>query len=410
MHTFIKPFGARLIKPGKPRPAGSPELRADEKVYDTCNVRQRLVEGIRVYDMNPRATSTAEHFIPAAVFDIAPEMSAIQTTRTRESMHREDQERSHDEAQVRARDFATAPAAAPRSKGGAPAAPRRRRKQVYYFAGGGWQNPPSPEHWKLCAHLCATLHARGQPATVSLVSYPLAPNSPAVDAFPLLVPWYHEALAAPPTRAEQAELAELSRTPTNSSLGLGRVDTRASGSGSRRLLSRHVEEEEVIFAGDSAGANVALALTMHVLATDPEARAPSSLLLVSPAVDLRNSNPAMREVERKDPMLSVQFVNGTAAAWCGKGGDASDSRMSPLLGDVRVLAERGVVVNGVVGTYDVLAPDALLFREKCEKAGVKGKWLEWEKQMHAFPLAFAYKVVKEAAEAVEWMVNVLMDG
>lgn len=407
LQTVLKPFGSRLIKPGKPQPAGSPELRADEKVYDSCNVRQRVIEGIRVYDMNPRAVSTSEHFIPAAVFDIRPEAAAVRTRR-RDVEEREAQEAAHEEAQITARDFATAPIGRRR---------RRRRKQIFYFAGGGWQNPPSPEHWKLCAHLCTEMHRRGQPATVSLVSYPLAPNSPGVDAFEMLVPWYHEALAAPPTQEDLAEMQELSRVNTNatsSSLGLARTATNATGvslfkTTSRRLLSRHVEEEDIIFAGDSAGGNVALALTMHVLSTDPSARAPSSLLLVSPAVDLRNTNPAMKEVEKKDPMLSVQYVNGTAAAWCGKGGDANDPRLSPLLGDASVLAERGVVVNGIVGTYDVLAPDAVLFREKCEAAGVKGRWLEWEKQMHAFPLAFAYKVVKEAAEAVDWMVDVLVD-
>ena len=56
------------------------------------------------------------------------------------------------------------------------------KMRMYYFAGGGWQMPPSSQHWKLCAELANTVPG----LAVSMVSPPLAPNSPASDALPQL--------------------------------------------------------------------------------------------------------------------------------------------------------------------------------------------------------------------------------
>lgn len=67
---------------------------------------------------------------------------------------------------------------------------------IYYFAGGGFRAPPSSEHWKFCAQLASalslpplgntTIAERAEThARVVLVSYPLAPHSPARDSLPL---------------------------------------------------------------------------------------------------------------------------------------------------------------------------------------------------------------------------------
>lgn len=317
LYQSLKPFGSYLVKPGDPAPAGSIPLDVDKAVYEHCDVHERTVENIRIYDITPRSMEQ-QH---------ATSIANISSS-------------------------------------------TRKRKQIYYFAGGGWQNQATTQHWTLCSHIAVELTSQGYPTVVSVVSYPLAPNSPSAVAFPQLEKLYHALLPA-----------SLSNTGNN-------TDT------------------EIVFAGDSAGGNIALALPLHILSKDPSARAPDSLMLMSPAVDLRNSNPEMAVVEKHDPMLSVQFVNETAAAWCGKDMDPSDPRVSPLLGDVTVLAKRGVRVNGVIAGYDVLAPDCVLFVKKCEEAGVRGQWLHWDKQMHCFPLAYKYKFLKEALDAVEWMIEV----
>ncbi|KAK3110014.1 hypothetical protein LTR53_016138 [Teratosphaeriaceae sp. CCFEE 6253] len=235
-----------------------------------------------------------------------------------------------------------------------------RTRRIYYFAGGGWSSPPASEHWVLCAEMANRL-----PDTiVTVVSYPLAPHSPAPVAIPQLMAWYHAALH----------------------------DAEAAG-------------ERVIFAGDSAGGNIILCLPLLALLEDPDAPCPVALMGLSPSTDLSRSNPDIRTVAKHDPILRIPFINGTAKKWRAEW-DATDPRVSPLYADISPLARRGVKVHGVVGGYDILGPDANLFREKCNKAGVHGEWLEWDKQMHVFPLTWAYKL-PEGVAAKEWTLDVL---
>lgn len=351
VYLGLKPFGTLLIKPGDAAPPGSVPLEVSKGVYERCNVNERVVEGIRLYDITPRSLeqqhTTSHHTEPASVASANLRDTAV-------LQHTTDNEAAGSQNATRS---------------------PRRRKQIYYFAGGGWQSQATSQHWGLCSHIAEDLTSKGCPTTVSVVSYPLAPNSPSAVALPQLEKLYRALL--PTTGSTSGYVAD--------------------------------DEEEIIFMGDSAGGNIALALPLHILSTDQSARAPHSLMLISPAVDLRNTNPEMSVVEKDDPMMNVKFVIQTAQAWCGDDMDPSDPRVSPILGDVAVLARRGVKINGVVAGHDVLAPDALLFIKKCQENGVRGKWLHWDKQMHCFPLAYKYKLLKEATEAVDWMVEVIKD-
>lgn len=235
-----------------------------------------------------------------------------------------------------------------------------RRKRLYYFAGGGWQMPPSAQHWTLWTELARQLPN----TTVSVVSYPLAPNSAAPVAFPEMMKLY------------------------------------------RRLLQDAEDRrEQVILAGDSAGGSVILCLAIAGLAEDESAPCPTALLAISPSCDLRRRNPDIHALERHDPILRIPFINHTAKQWCADW-EGEDPRVSPIMADASPLARRGVRVHGVVGRYDILSPDAVLFRAKCEEAAVKGEWLDWEKQMHCFPLAWYYPL-PESKEAKDWILDVL---
>lgn len=220
--------------------------------------------------------------------------------------------------------------------------------------------PASGEHWSLLAEMAVKL-----PDTkVSMVSYPLAPHNPAPVAFPQLMKLYH-------TVVKEAE---------------------AVG-------------EEVILAGDSAGGNIVLALVINALTEDEEAPCPKAVLAISPSTDLRRQNSDIKALEKRDPILRIPFINESATAWRGEW-QATDVRVSPLYADLTPLAKRGVKVHGVVGRYDILSPDAVLFREKCNQAWISGEWLDWERQMHCFPLMFSYKL-REGVEAMDWILDVL---
>ena len=116
----------------------------------------------------------------------------------------------------------------------------------------------------------------------------------------------------------------------------------------------------------------------------------------------------MKRVEKYDPIESLELVRKTASAWAGDW-EKSDPRLSPVLGTVKVLADRGVRVYGIIAGYDVLSCEAKTFVKHCEEECVEGRFLIWDRQMHVFPLTAAYRI-PEAVEAVEWLIEALEEG
>lgn len=343
LHVMVRPFRPRLVFPKATSARGSQKLTPHRKATSRCQVTERQVNDIWVYDMTRREGDGG------VVGEKTP---------------------------------------GPGSGAGAGAAATRKR--LVYFAGGGWQMPPSPNHWAFAAELVK----RTPGLTVTLVSYPLAPHSPAALSMPLLRRMYNT-------------LMEESRS-------------KAPG----------VEDEKIILGGDSAGGNIAICLANWALSlsTDATSPAPAAILAVSPSTDLRHLDPELKRVELIDPLLTVPFITSTAQAWSAGGASdaegtgvtrnaeintsdtaawsSSDPRVSPILADLGPLVQRGVKLHCVTGTYDILSLETHAFRDKCDKAGVEGEWLEWEGQMHCFPLAFSYGL-RESKEGVDWIVNIL---
>ncbi|KAI0376993.1 Alpha/Beta hydrolase protein [Hypomontagnella monticulosa] len=242
---------------------------------------------------------------------------------------------------------------------------------IFYFPGGGFQTPASREHFKFCARLASSISR----SRVTLVSYPLAPHSPAAQTLPLLRRWLLKALR----------------------------DATTDGT-------------NVILLGDSSGANIALSLGLwcadQLAILGPETADHrdlgrlKSVLAISPPTDLRNINPAAALVDPQDPVLGKRTADAAAKAWAA-GGDARDPYLSLNLANLGNVRACGMRIHGVLGTADVLAPDALEFLEKCRKESIQGNWLVWEGQMHCFPLAACYGL-REGKEARDWIVDALI--
>ncbi|KAM4065842.1 alpha/beta hydrolase fold domain-containing protein [Hirsutella rhossiliensis] len=327
LHALIRPLRPRLVKAHHKDLSSSeyPRLSPPKKLLRDHDVNERCVDNIWIYDIAKRVQRDKD---PTNV------------------------ERGHGKEAAR---------------------------RIYYFAGGGWQMPPSPHHWSFAGALSSRLPQ----TTLSLISYPLAPQCPASISMPRLKTLYS-------TIMEQS------------------AD----------------KNERVIIAGDSSGVNIALSLVLWALATEAQGEAaskghPAAIMAISPTTDLRHVNTDIRAAARHDPTLTAPFIDSTAAAWCGTrdhpawngGGEraqwtAEDPRVSPILAPIERIVERGIQMHGVIGTFDVLAPEAMVFMERCRELGVGGKWLVWEGQMHCFPLAFRYGL-KESVQAVDWIVDVL---
>jgi acetyl esterase/lipase len=228
--------------------------------------------------------------------------------------------------------------------------------KLYYFAGGGFRGVPAKEHWVLCAELCLELSQY----EINIVSYPLAPNNPAPTTMPHLQRLYH-------TLAEQSKR------------------------GGWRIT----------LMGDSSGANLALLLGIYstfefLNDNDAEVCPLENIMVMSPPTDLRNQNPGFNVIDHGDSILSRNVIEEVANRWKGKW-QLSDPKISPLLADLSGFRLAKMKVDGVVGKTNVLAPAAILFRKRLSEFGFAGDWLEWEKQMHCFPLLFSHHVSEGVA-------------
>ncbi|KAJ8059253.1 hypothetical protein OCU04_012219 [Sclerotinia nivalis] len=232
-----------------------------------------------------------------------------------------------------------------------PTSPKSRivLDKLYYFAGGGFRSGALKEHWSLCAELCKKLPEY----QINLVSYPLAPNSPAAHSLPHLRRFYDA------------------------------VAVQAKDDGCRITLM-----------GDSAGGNIALVLGIY--GANQWLGNGYGIEEVCP---LRN---IMVVSTYRSPRTVITEV---AERWRYELAK-DDPTVSPLLADLSVFKKANVQVDGVVGLYDCLAPDSVEFRKKLESEGVRGEWLEWDKQMHCFPLTFSYRI-PEGVFGKDWIIDVL---
>jgi acetyl esterase/lipase len=198
------------------------------------------------------------------------------------------------------------------------AVPRNAPKptqQVLYLHGGGFIREIIPMHWSLIAKL-----ATKGPAEVTVPIYPLAPHSTACQTVPVA------------------------------------TDIAAD------LIARH-GAQNVTLMGDSAGGNIVLGVAQTLRRRGlPQ---PRQLVLISPVLDLSQSNPAIVSVARHDHVLGVAGSAACGRLYIGEL-DIKDPLVSPLYADLTGLAPM-VLFSG---THDIHNPDARDFVARARDAAV----------------------------------------
>jgi acetyl esterase/lipase len=241
------------------------------------------------------------------------------------------------------------------------------KHRIYYIAGGGWQDTPSSHHFKFLSKL---LHDLSDHTAVCIVSPPLAPKNQAPNTFPVLM--------------------EFIKTIC--------IEGKTNG-------------EVVTLAGDSSGGNLVLSITLELLKQNDTNILPHAVVVISPAVDLAHNNPVLPEVEKRDPLLRLPYVRKMAHDWAGSWDVMKDSRISPIhASNLTQLVQHNVAVYGIVGTNDILTPDALIFADSLARSGTPGRWLVYEGCMHCFVLMGGYlKFCVEVKVGFEWVVAVMTE-
>lgn len=159
------------------------------------------------------------------------------------------------------------------------------------------------------------------------------------------------------------------------------------------LLSQ--KQRIVNIMGDSAGGCIALALAQRLVSSSPElGKALSSLVLISPVLDLALDNPESERLDPYDPWLGLGGLRTIVPLWAGDL-PVRDPVVSPLYGAIEGLPP----VMLLSGTRDLLNPDARRLSARFQGKGDDGGkgvggsvelerflYLEGEGMVHVYPL------------------------
>lgn len=151
--------------------------------------------------------------------------------------------------------------------------------------------------------------------------------------------------------------------------------------------------KNVILAGDSAGGNLALELT---LALKEEKRfLPGRLILFSPWTDMTASGDSYAQRKELDPMLTERYIQSVRDAYA-PGADYSQPCFSPLFGDLTGLPPTLIQV----GEREILYSDSKRLQESLTAAEVPCVLQTWPDMWHVFQM-FPLKSAAEAMAAAE---------
>lgn len=158
-------------------------------------------------------------------------------------------------------------------------------------------------------------------------------------------------------------------------------------------LCRLIKHDIVNITGDSAGGCLALATAQHMRDVAPALAAKvTSLVLISPVLDMTFNHPEIERLDKIDPWLALEGLRVLTPLWSA-GLSASDPMVSPLFGDI----ERLPPVLQLAGTDDILSADARRLSAKfqgrnvneCAPGSVQSEhftYIEAPHMIHVYPL------------------------
>ena len=221
-------------------------------------------------------------------------------------------------------------------------------RTVLYFHGGGYVSGSPPDRYLPLA----TAVALAANARVHVVDYRLAPETPFPGAF-------DDCMCA--------------------------YDFLVTRSGA--------DMETVVLLGDSAGGNLAVAVT--AAARDQGLPLPARMAVLSPFADLTLSGASIEERKHLDPLVTREMLDATVRDYLA-GGDPRDPRCSAIFTDMRRLPPLLIQV----GENEILYDDAHRLRDAALAAGVDVTFEPWHHGFHVWPV-FISAGLPESAAAVE---------
>lgn len=224
----------------------------------------------------------------------------------------------------------------------------KRKQRVLYLHGGGYIHQPSVFHWRFLSKLVKE--------TEMEFIVPIYPKTPEYT--------YDVAYEA---------VQELYKTLVK-------------------------DDNNIIIMGDSAGGGLTLGLVQWI--KKEQLPLPKAQIVISPWLDITLGNPDIEAYETVEPMLKPDNLKIIGKIWSG---DAAPDyyKVSPMFGDLKGLPKLYLIV----GTREIILPDARKYVQKLEAAGADYEYYEYEMQNHVFPLY----PIKEGIEARKQIRDILLD-
>lgn len=221
---------------------------------------------------------------------------------------------------------------------------------VLYLHGGGYINNVRKQHWNFIEKLIEQTNAE-----VVLPDYFLAPKDTYKASFDMVEKIY----------------ADLRKTNPN---------------------------KKIIIMGDSAGGGFALSLA-EKLKVDKKVQ-PSQIILISPWLDVTNSNPDIECIQPKDPFLKdTEGFRMAGKAYAGNT-DPKNYMLSPIYGDWSDLAP----ISLFIGTHETLFADATKFKKLSEERNISINFYQYPKMFHDFPMVVTLPEAKMVLKQITALI------
>jgi acetyl esterase/lipase len=161
------------------------------------------------------------------------------------------------------------------------------------------------------------------------------------------------------------------------------------------LLDQGRDPQQIVIAGDSAGAGLALAAQLAL--RDAGLPQPAATVCLSPWSDLTLSGDTILSKAGVDPIFETHTLHKYADYYSGDH-DPAHPLISPQLADFRGFPPLLVQV----GTDEILLDDARQLAENAKKAGVSVRLEIWDGLFHDFQ---TISLLKESKEAIDHIAD-----
>jgi epsilon-lactone hydrolase len=165
----------------------------------------------------------------------------------------------------------------------------------------------------------------------------------------------------------------------------------------RWLLAQGCDSRDIVIAGDSAGANLALA-TLHRIKAAGEPQ-PVCAVLLAPVVDFTLSGKSMVTNARRDSMLSLADFVAFRALYSSPD-RYLDPLVSPLFGDFTGLPP----LLFQAGSHEMAVDESMRAAAKAHASGVHVELELWHRMPHVFQTIASLPQAAQAAEHVRRFV------